>query len=163
MSSQSREKWLLAVLRPSSCSYETIQFPLDEFLSIFCSRLLLKYIEKIHVILKLGKNNRSCTWGPTYIYDDLVTYVIILPYICYESYLTSVINLTVPPFPTLPYLYYQSYNTPIFSIVTFATKAAVFSNFITDLLVTKFTVVIFATMLTKSSFNVHWLLQLGNR
>ena len=140
------------------------------FCQLFCSRLLLKYIEKIQVWLKLGKNNRSSTRRPTYIYDDLVTSVInltlpllsILPYLCYQSYLTSVINLTIPLFPTLPYLYYQSYNTPTFSIVNFATKVAVFSTFTTDL-VTKFTIVISATMLTKSSFNVHWLLQLDNR
>jgi len=62
--------------------------------------------------------------------------------------------------PILPYLCYQSCNIPIVAI---ATNAAVFSNFTTDLLVTKFTVVISVTLLTKSSFNVHWLLQLGNR
>jgi hypothetical protein len=49
------------------------------------------------------------------------------------------------------------------AIVTIVIMAAMVSNITTDLLVTKLTVASSATTLTKTSFSVHKLLQLGKR
>jgi hypothetical protein len=55
-------------VRPSVCLYGTTRLPLDEFHEIWYLNIFRKFVQKIKVSLKSGKNNGYFAWKPIHIF-----------------------------------------------------------------------------------------------